>query len=60
MGKFGEGKDFFIGWWKSVKELFLPFKAFSKLKTPFCKYWISNGNGAGATNTSKNEVFTGL
>ena len=41
MGNFGEGRDFFIGWWQSVKEWFWPFKLFSKPKTPFRKYWTS-------------------
>ena len=41
IGNFGEGRDFFIGWWKSPKEWVWPFKLFSMLKTLFCKYWTS-------------------
>ena len=59
MGNFGKESDIFIGWWKSVKEWFWPFKVLSMLKTPFCKYWTIvkpklvwsvwnwNGNGTG-------------
>ena len=72
MGNFDEESDFFVGWWKSVQEWFWPFKPFSKLKTPFCKYWTSikpklawpvwnyDENGTGATTPAKNEVFVGL
>ena len=72
MGNFGEGWDFFIGWGKSVKEWSWPFKLFSMLKTPFCKYWTSvkpklmwpvwnqNGNSTGTMTTATNEVFIGL
>ena len=35
---FGEGRDLFIGWRKSVEERFGTFKPISMLKTKFCKY----------------------
>ena len=38
---FGEGRDFLIGWWKSVEEWLLLFKPISMLKAKFCKYWTS-------------------
>ena len=41
LGNFGEGRDFFIAWWKSAEEWFGPFKPVSILKTTFCKYWTS-------------------
>ena len=35
---FGEGRDLFTGWRKSVEERFGTFKPISMLKTKFCKY----------------------
>ena len=32
VGNFGEGRDFFIGWWKSAEEWFGPAKPISMLK----------------------------
>ena len=33
--------NFFIGRWEPEEVWFWPFQPFSKLKTTFCKYWIS-------------------
>ena len=45
------GGDFFIGWWNSEEKCIWPFEPFSKLKTPFCKYWTSTNIKISMTST---------
>ena len=35
------GRNFFTGWWECEEDLFLQFKLFLELKTPFYEYWTS-------------------